>query len=482
MTFVRKEAKELSPSSDIGLVNSLLNIYDSLLDDVRPTSRKQVQYTDLQIRQRLECRFLFALTWSIGGCLDTKSQENFDVFLKLLIEKSSLSLLLPLPNVSIYDIFYDGQEAGQWIQWSDIIPLVPNIPDNALFHQITIPTKDTARYSYLLDLLIQHQKPVLVVGPTGTGKSKYINEKLLHNLPKDNEYIPIFINFSARTSSNQTQDIIMSKLDKRRKGVFGPAVGKRCIIFIDDLNMPAKETYGAQPPIELLRQWFDHGNWYDRKDTSELRLVDTQCLAAMGPPGGGRTQITPRFARHFNSIAINSFDDSVMERIFFSIINWHFETHGFERSIVELGQRVLAGTMKVYKNALANLLPTPAKTHYTFNLRDFARVIQGIVMSSPDAYKDDSSIIRLWTHEIYRVYYDRLVSDDDRKWLFDCVKETINTSFQVDLDQLFNHVASGPGNCVQEEDMRAVIFGDFVPNRPANVDKLLYTSSAQDFY
>ena len=44
----------------------------------------------------------------------------------------------------------------------------------------------------------------------------------------------------------------------------------------------------------------------------------------MGPPGGGRNDITSRFSRHVNIISIDEFDDDTMSRIFTSICDWHF--------------------------------------------------------------------------------------------------------------------------------------------------------------
>ncbi len=241
-----------------------------------------------------------------------------------------------------------------------------------------------------------------------------VTNKLLTAMPPD--VLPVLMTFSARTSANQTQDILDGRTEKRRKGVFGPPAGKRCacrlaglllqttaavqlivalaarwqhklavdgvgllsppacrpaacpclrpiarhVVFVDDLNMPQREKYFAQPPLELLRQWMDHGGWYERRPPCAFRwgpagappepsllvallaflqqrgqpaanpsnvdvaarrqIVDTVFVGGMGPPGGGRNPVSSRLLRHFNIVSFTDMSNESLTRIFSTIL------------------------------------------------------------------------------------------------------------------------------------------------------------------
>lgn len=94
------------------------------------------------------------------------------------------------------------------------------------------------------------------------------------------------------------------------------------------------------------------------------------------------------------------------------------QANEFPTDVFSSGTMVVQGTLEVYKQATANLLPTPAKSHYTFNTRDFARVVNGVLLITKPAIENKRTITRLWVHEVYRVFYDRLIDDKDRDWLY----------------------------------------------------------------
>jgi dynein heavy chain, axonemal len=181
----------------------------------------------------------------------------------------------------------------------------------------------------------------------------------------------------------------------------------------------------------------------------------------MGPPGGGRNQITPRFMRHFNCVGIESFDDSTMQRIFGSIMDWHF-AKGFDSSLARFSRIIVSATAAIYKQATEKLLPTPAKSHYLFNLRDFARVVRGVMMAPASHMKEGEKLTRLWVHEVYRVFYDRLVDDADRATLFSATKEVLKEHFKVELSTVCKHLARDAKAGTTDDDLRSLFFGDYL--------------------
>jgi dynein heavy chain len=72
-------------------------------------------------------------------------------------------------------------------------------------------------------------------------------------------------------------------------------------------------------------------------------------IAAMGPPGGGKSFITPRFQRHFNLIGFANFEDSAMKHIFGSILKWYFVQGEFKGEVCDMEAKLVKATLSFYK-------------------------------------------------------------------------------------------------------------------------------------
>jgi dynein heavy chain len=377
--------------------------------------------------------------WSVGATTDTEGRNKFSVWLREYTLSNSIKL--PLPEAgSVYDYIYIPSQ-NIWLNWFEYAKL----EEEDVHSSTIVPTNDTIRNSYLIDLLLKNGHQMLCTGATGTGKSTTVGQKLTNSL--SDKFTPISINFSARTNANQTQDLLDSKMEKRRKGVFGPPTGKRFVIFIDDLNMPQLDLCNAQPPVELFRQWMDWNGWYDRKAIGKfMEIVDISFICAMGHPGGGRNPITSRFTRHFNLFNYVEMDHPSLMKIFNTILSGFFEK--FPEEIAALSNQIVSVSIHIYDTIRAELLPTPNKSHYTFNLRDLAKVIQGMLSADIKTVKDSKDIVRLWAHECMRVFQDRLVDKTDKDWF----KELLVNSMEGQLNLNWADVVS----------IEPLLYGDYM--------------------
>lgn len=231
------------------------------------------------------------------------------------------------------------------------------------------------------------------------------------------------------------QETIEGRLEKRTKGVFAPAGGKRLVAFIDDLNMPQKSVFGFIPPLELLKLWCDNGFWYDRLKCEPKEVKDMQLLAAMAPPGGGRNAFSQRVMACFSMICVTSPNDAQLRKIYASLLSHHLSD--FDDVIKPLGEQIAAATVELYRAVVRDLLPTPSKSHYLFNTRDLAKIVQGTMQSTKTFYDTKESMLTLWCHEAFRIIGDRMWDAADKSWLQRQLEERLSSVFSISWADLF---------------------------------------------
>ena len=410
METKRLQCKEPVPITVINSVISLTNLYDAF------ATGADLDRSDDAYWLLLEKWFVFAMLWSIGGSVDEAGRDIIDTCVR--------DIESGFPHSGIIYDYLVSSEKKEWIPWAEKLSVKPTINPGTPFSKILITTVDTYRSLEILKGLVRNKTHALAVGSTGTGKTALIQTGLLGTLD-ETAYTYFVINFSGQTSSEKTQDIIENSLEKSISNKRTPPPNKRCVMFVDDLNMPRKDEYGSQPPLELLRAWADYGFWYDRKKQLPLSIQDLQMVAAMGPPGGGRAEISQRVQCHFSLINFTNPDDNQMRRIYFTIISHHLSD--FDEEVKSLAEIFTNATISLYHKIKDEFLPIPSKSHYVFNMRDISRVFQGMYKADKNYHDSKESLVNLWVHECLRIFHDRMVNSVDQQKIKDKLDEQLQT-------------------------------------------------------
>jgi dynein heavy chain len=426
---------DLHPKMAITEVNNLVNctiLLTGLIPKPEP-SKPSIS------SEHLEHLFIFACFWAFGALLELDERKKLQQF---MIDKAP-NLKYPPLDPSTQDTFFEYfvNEHGKWQHWKEIVQDWTYPPDSTPeFSSIIVPMVDNVRSEFLIDTIHKQGKAVLLIGEPGTAKTVTIKKFLSKINPES--HVSKLLSYSSATTPMIFQRTIESYLDKRMGSTYGPPAGKKMLIFIDDINMPEINEWGDQVTGEITRQLMEYQGFYSLDRPGDwVAIVDLFFLGAMMHPGGGRNDISERLKRQF--VVINSTipSDTSVDKIFGTMLSGHFcETRGFSADVVSLAKKLPALTRRLWQATKTKMLPTPAKFHYIFNLRDLSRIIEGMLNTKSEAISNDKSLLQLWEHECSRVLPDRFITIEDVDWF----SKSLQQLAQKELGDEFTGAVSKP--------------------------------------
>lgn len=388
-------------------IRQMLDILEGLLmDAVIPDDGKK------KSKLFLERLFLFSLMWSLGALLELEERAKLQVF--ATEHPAKLSWPKCEKNETIFEFYVD--EAGNWSHWRNRVDSFEYPADRVLeYSSILVPNVDNTRTSFLIDTAAKQNKGVLLIGGEGTAKTVMLKGYMLAYDPEVRLYKSL--NFSSATTPYMFQRTIESYVEKRVGLTYGPPNQCKLTVFIDDINMPVINAWGDQITNEIVRQLMEQTGFYSLERPGDfVTILDLQFLAAMIHPGGGRNDIPNRLKRRFCIYNCTLPSDSSMDIIFGMIAEGYFCQTRFGAEIVAFVPKLVAMTRILWQMTKVKMLPTPAKFHYVFNLRDLSRIWQGILTIKGEECQNVGTLMRLWRHECLRVIADRFTNFEDRQW------------------------------------------------------------------
>ena len=426
-SFLSRNCTTMLKTGRMAVMQSLMTLFTGLTDG------DTVNFAAGALETTIEKLFLFSLCWSFGALLESEDRGKLDVWLREQDESC-----LP-PTGSVFDYTLDHASCD-WTAWTAPVWTYPE-GDTLDFASILVPTVDSTRTQYLIGQAHKQRRGTLIIGSEGTAKTATVR-MFLASL----DMLTRTVNYSFATKPFGAQNAVESELDKRGGKNFGPPNGNKMTFFIDDMSMPEVNNWGDQPTLELMRQAVEYNGFcfLDKDKRGDFKTCeDLYYIGGMGHPGGGRNDIPNRLKRQFYTInltppSINSIND-----IYGQMLAGRFPAGKTDGGLLAVVQLLTQATIGLWKLMQAKMLPTPAKFHYVFNMRDLSRVFQGVLMVPLDSiltggtrgkegsfqHSPPATLLGIWKHECLRVFQDKLTNYKDKDFCLKAIVDQCETVF-----------------------------------------------------
>lgn len=420
--FLSRHTSEVMKEGRVGKISSFTQLFQALTEG----DSSELISASKNPEQCLEKLFVYSLCWSVGALLEAEDRSKFDCWLR---DRDSNNIMPTVSEGECIFEYFVSPKTMDWEKWSPPKWTYPS-GEKLNFSNLLVPTMDSTRATYVIKQIHKQKKPVLVVGAEGTAKTSVQLMFLAEQDP--NVMLTKRINFSSATTPGMAQYSIETELDKRGGKNYGPPNGKKMTIFFDDISMPEVNKWGDQTTLELVRLAVEYGGFcfLDKDKRGDFKTCeDLQYLAAMQHPGGGKNDIPNRLKRNFFIFNLVLPSITSINDIYGQMLDGRFTSNDFDEQTLECVSKLTTATIDLWRAMKTKMLPTPAKFHYVFNMRDLSRVFQGILLTPTQSithgglcqtqgklknFAPSSMLIGLWKHECDRVFSDKLASDKDK--------------------------------------------------------------------
>jgi dynein heavy chain 1 len=372
----------------------------------------------------MQNRLLFAIMWGFGGSMNLTEREEFSRHLQTL---NATGTALPSGQVPLLDYFVSIDD-GEWHQWSEKVPRREIETHEAASPDLVISTVDTVRHVEVVKAWLSEHRPLLLCGPPGSGKTMTL-EDTLKVLP---DYELVSLNFSSAT----TPELIMKTFEhhceykKTPKGLIlrPTTVGKWMVVFCDEINLPAADKYGTQRVMTFIRQMVEKNGFWKPGDHTWVTLERIQFLGACNPPTDpGRVPLSQRFLNHAPLLYVDFPSRNSLVQIYGT----------FNKALLKLAPDVraydqeLTEAMVDFYVASQKRFTPDQHAHYIYSPRELTRWVRALreALAMWDGRVTLDDLVRLWAHEALRLFQDRLVTPEERRWTDQTLDDIAKRSF-----------------------------------------------------